>query len=599
MNIFNQKNKNSSQENVQAGSFLSSDIFNQQKTNIDDILAPSSLKISQKHVEIGNRYARTLAIVSYPRYLSQDWFSGIINLGKEFDISIFIHPTDTRQVLRKFRKKTAQVESQIIERQERGLVRDPELDIAFQDLERLRDSLQEATEKIFNVGVYITIYGDSFDDLEGTERSLRSILESQLIFIKSTYFQQEQGLKSTFPLGNDVLGIYTKINTQSLTSIFPFVSFNIGSDSGILYGLNRHDGSLILFDRFKLPNYNSVTFGTSGSGKSFSVKLEALRSFMLGAEIIIIDPENEFIRLAEVVGGRSFNISLTSEHHINPFDLPLMAEDEDSTRVLRDQIIYLVGFFRILLGGFTKEEDAIIDKAITETYSFKDIQVGSNFQNIDPPLLSDFEIILKNTEGGGQLANKLSKYTTGSWAGFINNPTNIDVRRKFIVFSVRDMEPDLKTAAMHMVSWFVWGNIKKNLQKRLLIVDEAWIMMQSEDTASFLYGLVKRGRKYYLGVATVTQDVNDFLKSEYGKPILNNSSIMLLLRQSPTNITLVQKTFDLTNSEKYELLEAQTGNGILVAGLKRVAVQVIASLTEEKFITSNPEDILALKKSAG
>ena len=591
--MFKKKTETENQE-LHTHSTLSSEIF-KQTISINDILAPSSLKISQKQIELGGRYARTLAIVSYPRYLAKDWFFSIINLGKEFDIAIFIHPTDTRRILRKFRKKTAQVESQILERQKKGFVRDPKLDIAFQDLERLRDSLQEATEKIFDVGVYITVYGDSPEDLEKTERSLRSILESQLIFIKSTYFQQEQGFKSTLPLNNDLLQIHTKINTQSLVSIFPFVSFNIGSDSGILYGLNRHDGSLILFDRFKLPNYNSVTFGTSGSGKSFSVKLEALRSFMLGVKIMIIDPENEFLRLAEVVGGRSFNISLTSEHHINPFDIPPITEEEEPAQVLRDQIIYLVGFFRVLLGGLTTEEDAVIDRAVTETYSFKDITPESNFQHIDPPLLSDFELILRNIEGGETLASKLAKYTTGSWAGFINNPTNIDVNRKFIVFAIRDMEQELRGAAMHLVSRFVWNNLKKDLHRRLLIVDEAWIMMQSKDTASFLYGLVKRGRKYYLGVATITQDVNDFLYSEYGKPILNNSSLILLLQQSTTNISLVQKTFDLTDSEKYELLESQTGNGILIAGLKRVAIHIVASLVEEKFITSNPEDILALK----
>ena len=375
------------------------------------------------------------------------------------------------------------------------------------------------------------------------------------------------------------------------------MSFDLTSDRGILYGINRHNSSLVLFDRFSLENYNSVTFAKSGSGKSFATKLEILRSLMFDADVIVIDPEREYEYLAEATGGRYFNISLTSEHTINPFDLPVPHEDESPADILRSNTITLVGLFRIMLGGLTPEEDAIVDRAITETYALKDITADSDFSSIEPPLLSDFEMVLAGMQGAESLTQKLSKYTRGTWSGFLNKPSNVDINKKFIVFSVRDMEDELKPVAMYIITHHIWNSIRKNLRKRLLVVDEAWWMMKSEDTASFLFGLVKRGRKYYLGVATITQDVGDFLRSPYGVPIMTNSSIQLLLKQSPTAIDMLQKTFNLTEEEKYLLLESDVGEGIFIAGLKRVALKIIASYTEDQIITSDPSQILAIKKA--
>ena len=347
-----------------------------------------------------------------------------------------------------------------------------------------------------------------------------------------------------------------------------------------------------MFDRFSLPNYNSVTFATSGAGKSYAMKLEVLRSLMVGTNVIVIDPENEFDKLATATGGRYFNVSLNSESQINPFDLPPVAEDENPANILRSNVITLLGLFKILLGGLTQEEDSIMDRAINETYALKDITSTTNFTGKDAPLLSDFALVLAGIEGGIQLAERLDKYINGTWSGFINKPSNIDIDKQFIVFSIRDMEEELRPAAMYIITNYIWSNIRKNLKKRLLVVDEAWIMMKNEDTAEFLFGLVKRGRKYYLGVGTITQDVSDFLKSKYGKPILNNASLTLLLRQSPTNIDLVVETFGLTEAEKFLLLEANIGEGLFIAGLKRVAISVIASFTEDKIITSDPAAIL-------
>ena len=572
--------------------FIPEQMFSQTTIGLRDIIAPPAIQVTSRHISLGSKFARSFAVVSYPRFLNEGWFSPIINLSKEFDIAIFIHPLDSKDVLRKFRRKVAQVESQIIERENKGMVRDPKLDTAHQDLEGLRMHIQQATERMFEVGVYITIYGETIEQIDEVEKDMRSLLEGKLIFVKPMVFQQEQGFRSTSPFGTDLLSIHTKLNSEPLSSLFPFVSFDLSAEKGILYGINQHNASLILFDRFSLPNYNSVTFATSGAGKSYAMKLEVLRSLMVGVDVIVIDPEREFERLAQATGGRYFNVSLNSEHHINPFDLPPVGEDENPSDVLRSTIINLVGFFRVLLGDLSQEEEGVIDHAIRETYALKDITMEGGFENADPPLISDFALVLAGVEGGEDLAERLSRYTTGSWAGFLNQPTNIDINRRFVVFSIRDMEDDLKTAAMYIITRFIWNNIRRTLKKRLLVVDEAWIMMQSGDTASFLFGLVKRGRKYYLGVGTITQDVGDFLRSEYGKPILNNSSLILLLRQSATSIDLVQETFNLTDSEKYLLLEAAVGEGLFIAGLKRVAIKIIASFTEDKIITTDPAQLL-------
>src|SRR3989344_669326 len=588
------KSKNSAGTSIT--SVLPEQIYKQGVLELQDVIAPSALKITPRELNLGDKIARTFFVMSYPRMLTDSWFSPVINLDRVLDVSIFIHPIDSAEILKKFQKKVAEVQSQIMGREEKGLVRDPILDTAYQDLEGLRDQLQQAQEKIFDVGVYITIYAGTVEELDKAESEIKSMLESRLVYVKPALFQQEQGFKSALPIGRDELGVTSKLNSSPLSSIFPFVSFDLTSDKGILYGVNRHNASLVLFDRFSLENYNSVIFAKSGSGKSYATKLEILRTLMFDPEVIVIDPEREYEFLAQTVGGRYFNISVSSEHHINPFDLAIPREDENPGDVLRNNIVALVGMFRIMLGGLTPEEDAIIDRAITETYSLKDITVDSNFAEIEPPLLSDFELVLAGMQGSELLVQRLSKYTKGTWAGFINQPTNVDINKKFVVFSVRDMEDDLRPIAIYLIVNYIWSAIRKNLKKRLLVIDEAWWMMKSDDTASFLYGMAKRGRKYYLGLATITQDVDDFLKSPYGLPMISNSSIQILLKQSPTTIDTLQKTFNLSEEEKYLLLESDVGEGIFFAGLKHVAIKVIASYTEDQIITSDPSQVLALRK---
>ncbi len=594
MSLFQKKTKNPEEEIF---AVFPEEIYRAGELALKDILSPSALEINPNFVRLGTKFARTLFVFAYPRYLHTNWFSPIINLDKIFDISMHVHPVDTPSILKTLRRKVAEVQSQITTREEKGLVRDPVLDTAYRDLEELRDKLQQAQERLFNYGLYITVYGFSEDELNKTETEIKSLLEARLVYTKPSLFQQAEGLQSVLPLSTDKLEINTYLNSSPISSSFPFVSFDLTSNKGILYGLNRHNNSLVLFDRFSLPNYNSVIFGTAGGGKSYLSKLEILRSLMWGIDIIVIDPEREYEYLAQAVGGSYTNISLTSKNHINPFDLPIPREDESPADVLRSNIVNLIGLFRLMLGGLTPEEDALLDQAITETYASRDITPESDFSKITAPLLSDLELVLASTAGGEGLAMRLKKYTTGTWAGFINQPTNIEMKNRFVVFSVRDMEDELRPVGMFLVLHYIWNTVRTNLKKRVLVVDEAWWLMKNEDGASFLFGIAKRSRKYFLGLATITQDVGDFLNSPYGKPIITNSSMQFLLKQSPATIDMVMQTFNLTEEEKFLLLESDRGEGIFFAGLKHVAIKVIASYTEDQIITSDPAQLLLIKNA--
>lgn len=565
--------------------------------SVPDVIAPSAINITPRSVNVSGKFSRVFFVVSYPRFLNDGWLEPILSLEREMDVSIVIHPIDTADTLKKFQKKVAEVQSQINSRAQKGMVRDPQLDAAYRNLEDLRDKLQQAEEKLFNVGLYIAIYGESEAEINKTETEIKGMLDARLVYLKPALFQQEQGFKSIIPTVSDELLVHSKFNSSPLSSFFPFTSFDLTTNNGILYGINRHNSSLVLFDRFSLTNYNSVTFATSGAGKSYFTKLEILRSLMFGSEVIVIDPEREYEYLAEATGGRFFNISLSSDHHINPFDLPAPQPDESPKDVLRSHIIELIGLFKLMLSGLTPEEDAIVDQALRETYALKDITGDADFSDQQPPLLSDFEMVLAGMEGSESLVQRLGKYTTGTWSGFMNEPTNVDINQKFVVFSLRDMEEELKTIAMYIITNHIWGAVRRELKKRLLVIDEAWWMLKSDDTAAFLHSVAKRGRKYYLGLATITQDVDDFLRSPYGVPMITNSSIQVLMKQSPTSIDTLQSVFNLTDEEKFLLLESGVGEGIFFAGLKHVAIKVIASYTEDQIITSDPSQLLQIKNA--
>lgn len=576
---------------------LPGDIYSAATLQLQDVIAPPAVEIGSSTMKLGDKIAKTYFAMSYPRILTAGWLAPIINLDKVFDVSIHVSPIDTSEILKDFQKKVAEVESQIIGRQNQGMVRDPQLDAAYQNLESLRDNLMQATEKMFEVGLYITVYASNENELFKLENQIRSELEGKQIYLKPALFQQEQGFRSVIPTGSDELNITTKLNSGPLSSFFPFISSELTDNEGILYGVNRQNSGLVIFDRFKQPNYNSVIFARSGAGKSYATKLEIVRTMMFDTTVIIIDPENEYQYLAEAVGGRFFKVSLSSNNHINPFDLPKPLPDESPSDVLRSNITSLIGLFRIILGGLSPEEDSIIDRAITETYALKDITADSDFSELPPPLLNDFEMVLASMEGSESLVERLRKYTKGTWSGFMNQPTNVDIDQKMVVFSIRDMEDELKPAAMYIITHFIWNAVRKSLKKRLLVVDEAWVMMQNEEAAAFLFGMAKRGRKYYLGLATITQDVGDFVKSRYGVPIITNSSLQLLLGQSPTAIDTLQQIFNLTEGEKFALLESGKGEGIFFAGKQHVSIKIVASYTEDQIVSSDPHQILALRKA--
>jgi len=576
-------------------------IFEAPAIEARDIIAPSSIAISPNYLKVGERFVKSFFIFSYPRYLSTVWFSPVINLDTPMDIGLHIQPIESGTVLKQLRKSVTEVQAEIMEMEEKGLIRDPALEIAYRDLEELRDRLMTAQERMFKFGLYLTIYGNTEKELRDIETTLRSILESRLIYIKPALYQQKEGFNSCAPYGLDQLQVHTSMNTGPLSSVFPFASFDLSSNEGILYGMNLHNNSLILFDRFSLENANSIVFGKAGCGKSYAIKLEILRSLMLGVDVITIDPENEYRFLSDAVGGSFFNISLASPNHINPFDLPIPREDEKPEDVLKSNIINLVGLLRIMLGGLTPEEDAIIDRALTETYAVKDItpETDPSIWKERIPLMSDLEAVLEGMEGAESLVRRIRKFTKGTFAQFFNQPTNISMEKPFVVFGIRDMEDELRPMAMFIIMRYIWNKVRSELKKRILVVDEAWWIMQTEDGASFLFGIAKRARKYWLGVTTVTQDVNDFMKSAYGQPIITNSSLQILMKQSSATIDVAQKTFNLTEEEKYLLLEAEVGVGIFFAGQKHVAMKSVASYAEDQIITTAPEEVLKIKRAKG
>ncbi len=574
-------------------------IFEEEQFDVRDIIAPPFIGVLQDHIKLGERLAKSFFVFSYPRYLNTGWFSPVIDLSTPMDISFFIHPVSSELILKKLRKKVTEVSSEIMEREEKGLVRDPSLETAYKDIENLRDKLMTAQEKMFRLGLYITIYENSEKELKDTELTLRSIFESRLIYIKPALFKQKEGFVSCSPYGLDLLDVHTPMDTEPLSTAFPFVSFDLSSNEGILYGVNRHNNSLVLFDRFSLENANMVVFAKSGSGKSYAIKLEILRYLIQGVDVIIIDPENEYEVLADGVGGAFFKISLSSQSHVNPFDLPLPGPDDSPEDILRSNIINLVGLLRIMLGGLTPEEDSILDEALTETYAVRDITAKSDpktWQN-NVPIMSDFEEILESMTGTESLVKRIKKFTKGTFADFFNQQSNITIDKNFVVFGIRDMEESLRPIALYIIMRYVWNIVRSKLKKRILVIDEAWWLMQSQDGASFLFGLAKRGRKYWLGVTTITQNVADFMGSDYGRAIITNSSLQLLMKQSPADIETVQKTFNLTEQEKYLLLEAAVGEGLFFAGKKHVAISVVASQTEDQIVTTMPEEVIRNKET--
>lgn len=598
LGLFNKKPKEAAE--IQDEILRSEKYYQEGVTHLRDLIAPAAIKIAPRNIRVGEIFATTMYVIAYPRYLQSNWFSPIINIDLPIDISMFIHPIDTYDILKTLKKTATQVESEIHIEQEKGLIRDPALETAMQDVDELRDKLQQGTEKFFRFALYVTAYGETEKDINEIYKSIEAILEAQLVYVKPAIFRSEQGFNSTLPLANDDLDVGTSMNSAPLSTTFPFVSSTLSDNQGILYGINRHNNSLIIFDRFHMENANMVVFAKSGAGKSYTVKLEVLRSMMLGTDVIIIDPENEYKHLCETVGGTFIKISLNSDNHLNPFDLPRITDDEDPEDVIRNNIANILGLLHIMLGSITPEEDSILDRAIHEVYALRDITSEANLNLLTKesfPTMTDLYEVLRNMEGSENLAIRMEKYTEGVFAGFLNNTTSIKADNQLVVFNIRDMEEELRPVAMYMVLQFIWNEMRTNMKRRLVLVDEAWVMMKYDDAASFMFGIAKRCRKYYTGLTTITQDVNDFLTSRYGKAIVTNSSIQLLLKQSPAGIDVITETFYLTDQEKFLLLESNVGEGIFFAGTKHVAIKVIASYSEDQVITTDPAQLLEIENA--
>lgn len=561
-----------------------------------DFIAPASFQITPNFLEINDLFVKTLFVYSYPRFLNTNWLSPVINYDISMDVGIHIAPLESNMFLDKLRKQAGRLESSRQIEQEKGMVRNPQLDTAIADVDQLRDDLVAGQQRIFKVGMYFTIYAKKQDDLKQATDQLTSLLGGLLIYTKQTIFQMEQGYHTTLPLAEDELQIYKNLDTNSLSTTFPFVSAELTSSKGILYGINRHNNSLILFDRFELENANEVVFAKSGAGKSYTVKLEALRYLMLGTDVVVIDPENEYEALCEAVGGSFFDFSLNSEKRINPFDLPKGNGTEDGGTIIRTAVTDIKGLAALMVGGVTPEEDAILDKAIYDTYALRDITEDVSTHQNTPPLLSDLQGVLQNTTGGESLVRRLTKYTEGTFAGLFNKPTNFELERGFMVFSIRNLEEALRPLAMYLILNYIWAQIRKQMRQRILIVDEAWILMQYPDSAKYLYSLAKRARKYFLGLTIISQDVEDFLASEQGRAILNNSSLQILLKQSPAAVEKLGQVFHLTEGEKFLLLESDVGEGLFFAGASHVAIKIVASYAEDQIITTDPKQLLEQKE---
>ncbi|MBU0707946.1 DUF87 domain-containing protein [Patescibacteria group bacterium] len=573
-------------------------IYREGVVTIRDLIAPAALKVTSSSLELGNKFVRTIFVITYPRYVSVGWFAPIINLNLTLDISMFFYPIASDIILKQLRNKVGNLEAQLMVDAEKGAARDPMRETALRDIEKLRDDLTQGIEKFFQFALYVTVYAESMKELNELTDRIEGMFGSRLVYSKRVFYQAEQGFNSTLPLGLDEIFITFNMNTSPCASTFPFISSELTSDNGVLYGINRHNNSLILFDRFSLQNANSCVFATSGAGKSYAVKLEVLRSLMVGTDVIIIDPEKEYKYLSDAVGGAYVNIYLNSDSKINPFDLPRpVGEADKPADIIRSSVITLKGLLRLMLGEFTHEEDSLIDRALIETYAKKDITADSDLTKIEPPLMSDFEEVLMGMEGGDGLVKRLKKFTEGTFAGLFNSPTNIDVTNQLVTFSVRDLEDELRPIAIYIIVNYIWNVVRSELKRRIMVIDEAWWLMANEDSAKFIYALVKRCRKYYLGVTTITQDVNDFLRSPYGQAIVTNSSLQLLLKQSPAGIDILAKTFLLTQGEKYLLLECGVGEGIFFAGSRHAAIKIVASYTEDQIITSDPKQLLEIEEA--
>ncbi|MCD6225653.1 ATP-binding protein [bacterium] len=563
---------------------------------VQDIIAPSAIEVDFTYLRINNRYYRTFYVVNYPRYVSPTWLAPLINFDQELDIAMYIYPSEEKRILEDLKKTIAQMEAEISIDTQRGKVVDPVTQAKLEDALLLQEKLAKGIERFFQFGLYITISSESLEQLNRASKELQSSLGALMIVPKQAMLEMEEGFRTVLPLCHDELNVTRNMDTTALATTFPFVSSELSDEKGIMYGINEHNGSLVIFDRFSMENYNSVIFAKSGAGKSYLVKLEVLRQLMFDTEVIVIDPENEYRTMCQALGGQYITFGFSSPAKINPFDLEIsLHSPNQEENELSRKVLSLYSLFRIIMGKMTPQEEAILDRALIQTYKNKGITMDpSTQQGKEMPLMEDLYKVLigMEEEKAASLAARLEKFIKGAFAGLFNAQTNVNIKNKFVVFGIRDLEEALRPIAMHIILDFIWNKVRQQLKKRILVVDEAWYLMRYPDSARFLYGIAKRARKYYLGLTTITQDVDDFLGSKYGGAIVKNSSMQILLKQHPAAIDQVGDIFYLSQGERQFLLSADVGEGIFFAGQNHVAIKIIASPQEHKLITSNPAELI-------
>lgn len=558
--------------------------------NLPDAIAPGEVEIDFSYLRINDHYYRSFFVSGYPRYVEPNWLEPLISFDHSLNISMFIYPSTSKNILDDLKRKIAEMEATIQTDMERGRALDPAVQIALDDAKALQEQLVKGAERFFRLSLYVTVPARDKEELNNISKLVESTLGSLSITARATTLQMAEGFNATVPLDIDTLKLDHNMDTTSLATTFPFTTSELTSNEGIIYGINEHNGSLIIFDRFSLENANSVVFAKSGAGKSYMVKLEAMRYLMFGTQIIIIDPEHEYLKLCQAVGGQYIDFSSNSAVNINPFDLASIAEEGENE--LGRKILTLTGFLKLVLGDLDASQSAILDRALITTYRLKGITQDPKTQHLAPPLMEDLYKVLVGMEdkSAQELAYRLERFIKGSLAGIFSAQSNLNLSGQLIVFSVRDLADQLRPLAMYLILDYIWTKIRRDIQKRLLIVDEAWYMMQTQDSAEFLVGIAKRARKYYLGVTTVTQDVEDFLAEDKGKAIISNSSIQVLLKQAPASIEKVARVFNLSEGEKLLLLSAGVGQGLFFAGPTHVAMSVVASPEEHNLITTNPAE---------
>ena len=562
-----------------------------QSLSVPDVVAPKKAELDFTYVKIGNTFFRTIFVGGYPRFVSAGWLEPIINFDGSLDISFFVYPVEGKAVLDDLRRKIAEMEAEISVDIERGKIVDPSTQAKLEDAIKVQELLVKGAERFFEFSFYITIPAATVEELETITKQVQSTLGSLLIVSKNATLDMDSGFISTSPFGIDKLSITRNMDTTSLSTTFPLTSAELSSDKGILYGINSQNESFIIFDRFSLENSNMTIFATAGAGKSYFVKLESVRSLMLGTEVIVLDPEEEYKKLCEAVGGQYISFSFSSPSKINPFDLSQIYTEGENQLGLK--ILTLHSFFKVIMGEITPIQEAMLDRAIIETYRGKGITQDPESQKNEPPLMEDLYKTLVGMEvkDALDLAARLEKFVRGSFVGIFDQQTNITLDNPFTVFSVKDMQEVLRPIAMFMILDYIWTRVQRDRKRRLMIVDEAWHMMKYKDSAQFLWSVVKRARKYYLGLTTITQDVEDFLSQDIGKAIVTNSALRLLLKQSPAAIDKIGEIFYLSQGEKQLLLAANIGEGIFFAGPHHAPIRVVASSEEHKLITTKPQEL--------